>query len=102
MDFVIQYWVQVLFAAIIAFVVKMRKENIKENLAMRNGMVAILRDSMIRSFNHYSEKGYCPIYARESVESMYHAYHDLGGNGTITTLYEKLQRLPTERGEKHG
>ena len=30
----------------------------------------------------------------KQIEQMYVAYHNLGGNGTITALYEKAMALP--------
>lgn len=69
---------------------------VRRQEAVELGIQALLRDRMIRAYNHYTEKGYCPIYARENVEELYHRYHDLGGNGTITGLIDKLRELPTE------
>jgi hypothetical protein len=37
-----------------------------------------------------------PIYALESVLTMYEEYHNLGGNGTITQLVDELKELPKE------
>jgi hypothetical protein len=99
MDFIINYWGQFIFGIIGTWIVSTVKKNKAENHALRLGMRAILRDRIIQTYNHYSEKGYCPIYARENVSNMYDAYHNLGGNGTVTTLYERLQDLPTEGGE---
>ena len=65
------------------------------------GVQALLRDRIIQAYNHYIEKGYCPIYALENVEEMYRQYHALGGNGAITELVERVKELPTQpKGEK--
>ena len=100
MEFVIHYWVQFIFGLIGAWMIATIKKTKTENDALRLGMRAILRDRIIQTYNHYSEKGYCPIYARENVSNMYDAYHNLGGNGTVTALYERLQDLPTEGGDQ--
>lgn len=73
------------------------KENGQRQQAVELGIQALLRDRIIRAYNHYMEKGYCPIYAMENVESMYKQYHALGGNGAITGLLEKLREMPTEK-----
>lgn len=65
------------------------------------GVQALLRDRIIQAYNHYTEKGYCPIYGLENVEEMYRQYHALGGNGTITELVERVKELPTQpKGDK--
>lgn len=63
---------------------------------LKNAQQAILRDRIIQMYNIYKEKGYMPIYARESLEHMFNEYKKLGGNGVIKTLVERLYQLPTE------
>lgn len=60
------------------------------------GVEALLRDRIIQSYNHYQDKGYCPIYAKESLKRMYDAYHSLGGNDVATKLKNELLEMPTE------
>lgn len=87
-----------LSAGIMAMIVNLNsrlKVRAREQDAIKDGMQAILRDRIIQAYNHYAEKGFCPIYARDNVAHMYEAYHNLGGNGTITELYEKLLHLPS-------
>ena len=64
--------------------------------ALRKGVLGLLRADLIRSYEKYGERGYCPIYARDALEQEYEAYHNLGGNGTITDLWNKTKLLPTD------
>lgn len=96
LDFIITNWLQMISAALFAYLMSVIKKDKQEKKALRQGMRAILRDRIIQAYNHYLDKGYCPIYARENITNMYKAYHDLGGNGTITELYNKLMDMPTE------
>ena len=108
-DFILKYWLQVLFGAITTGLVagyrklyKKNKELCDKNKAMEYGMRALLRDRIIQSYNHYhEEKGYCPIYVKDAIDDMYNQYHALGGNGTITKLHEELMALPTEPKERN-
>lgn len=75
---------------------KNEKEARKKSEAVEDGVLALLRDRIIERYNHYMEQGYIPIYGMDNVNKMYKAYHDLGGNGTITKLVEELDELPTE------
>ena len=50
-------------------------------------------------YNRYSDKGFCPIYAKESIKRVYVSYHDLGGNDVATELYSKILKMPETPGE---
>ena len=63
-------------------------------LALFGGVRALLRDRIIQAYNHYVDRGCCPIYGLENVERMYKAYHMLRGNGTVTRLVEELKQMP--------
>lgn len=64
--------------------------------AQTQGMRSILRGEIIRSHDKYIERGYCPIYAKEALQSQYDAYHRLGGNGVITKLFHAVMELPVQ------
>ncbi|MEG2782201.1 MAG: hypothetical protein RR911_05900 [Oscillospiraceae bacterium] len=85
-----------LFIALLTFAVKKMYGKVKRLELVENGVQALLRDSIIKSYNHYTDKGYCPIYALESLTKMYDEYHALGGNGTVTKLINEIKELPTE------
>jgi hypothetical protein len=65
-------------------------------------MRALLRDRIISACDHYFEKGYAPVYARENISSMYEAYHSLGGDGIVTDMVRQAMELPYKKGgEEH-
>ena len=68
---------------------------LKRARSVEKGMQCLLRLEIIRSYENYSHKGYCPVYAREALSRGYDAYHHLGGNDVATDLYDKLMELPT-------
>lgn len=73
------------------------REEREKNLAIGEGIQALLRENIIHSYNHYKEKGYCPIYAKESIRRMYEPYHALEGNDVATKLKDELLAMPTEK-----
>ena len=106
-DFIAKYWLEALFGSILAglgtafsFLSKRVSKRIEEQEAIKLGMQALLRDRIISAYNHYMDKGCCPIYARENVRRLYEQYHNLGGNGTVTGLMDSLMELPTEKKEE--
>jgi len=71
---------------------------IKQNeqyTALKMGLQAMLRGQMINDYNHWSEKGYAPIYARENFENLWQQYHSLGANGVMNDIHSKFHNLPT-------
>lgn len=69
----------------------------KKNKALENGMLSLLRAEIIRQHDKYTDRQCCPIYAKDALEKAYAAYHLLGGNGTITKLYNDTMALPEEQ-----
>jgi hypothetical protein len=103
LKFIADSWVQWLFAALIAMLSWLYKgmaERLKAEQAKNNaiavGVQSLLRESIVSNYNKYSDKGYCPIYAKESIKKVYAAYHGLGGNDVATELYDKLLKMDTE------
>ena len=78
---------------------KRRKER---DRAVEDGLEALLRAEIIRQYEKYSERGYCPIYAKEALKREYSSYHALGGNDVATELYHKILALPTEPPHDHN
>ena len=64
--------------------------------AIADGVQCLLRDSIVRDFNKYSEKGFCPIYAKETIKRAYAAYKALDGNDVAKELYTKILEMPEE------
>lgn len=97
------YWLDLLFAIFTGFLglcyKGLKKElmkKIKKQDAVKEGVVALLRQALYDSYNKWTERGYCPIYAMEVSTRIYEQYHALGGNDVGTELYERLKELPTE------
>lgn len=98
MDWIVKYWVQALFGGLIAAVgalYRLLLAERKKRSALEAGVRAMLRNDIIKLADKYLDAGEIPLYALETINGMYDAYHTLGGNGTITKLVEEVRRLPT-------
>lgn len=73
-----------------------RNNNTLQEKLIEDGVQCLLRAEIIRSNEKYLHKGYCPIYAKESLKRVYDAYHALGGNDVATHLYNELMELQEE------
>ena len=101
--FIAAHWLEWLFTAVLAVLSwlfkEMRGQLAEEKLkneAIAEGVQSLLRESIVTNYNRYSDKGYCPIYAKESIKKAYKAYHGLGGNDVATELYSKVLKMPEE------
>ena len=106
-SYVSEYWVQWLFTAALGGIawaqkttLKKFKEQRKEDEAVKLGMQAMLRDTIVSNYNKYHDKGYMPIYARESMKKIYQAYEGLGGNDVAHDLYNKMLSWDTDPDEE--
>lgn len=69
------------------------KKAIANSVAIKDGVCALLRVQLIEYHDRYNAEGKIPHYVMDNYTSMYDAYHALGGNGTVTAMYERLKRL---------
>lgn len=102
-EFIVKYWIEFLFGLIISgmgVMAKLMYNQHLKNKAIDKGVEALLRNGIVQTYNKWSERGYCPIYARENATRMYEPYHILGGNDVATDLIEDLKGLPTEPQKK--
>ena len=102
MDWVLKYWVEWVFGLIaggllwaIRSLAKKVKEEHDEQAAIKAGLQALLRAQMVNDFNHYTEKGFAPLYARENFENCWKQYEALGKNGVMQDIRKKFLDLPT-------
>lgn len=106
-EYIMAHRVEWLFAIITALAglgyknvsAKLKAEH-KKNEAIAAGMQSLLRESIVDNYNKYTDRGYCPIYAKESIKRAYAAYHELDGNDVATELYHKLLAMPEEPKER--
>lgn len=64
--------------------------------AVKEGLQALLRGELIRSYEKYHDQGYITMHGLDAVEKAYGAYHKLGGNGTITGLVKDMREMEVE------
>lgn len=73
-----------------------RERKKHRNSDVEKGLQCLLRAEIIRSHEKYIDRGECPLYAKEALTQVYDSYHALGGNGTVTRLYNTCLDLPTK------
>ncbi len=87
-----------LASALVATLVSRAKSGVKEmeasSEAVKAGMRALLWRELQIIHEHAMEQGGLTVSERRHLESVYAAYHGLGGNGTGTRLYNDAMNQP--------
>ena len=74
---------------------KLKKDKAKEK-AIEEGVLALLKNELVKEYREYKDKGELSILDKENIESMFIQYKNLGGNGTVKHLIDELMELPTK------
>lgn len=97
LEFIVKYWLEFFFSGVLALLgAGYRKLNLKlkEQGKMKEGILAILHDRLYQVCRFYIHQGWIDVESMKNVEYLYDSYHDLGGNGTGTELYNRVNFLP--------
>ena len=100
LDIFLKWAIPALCGATVTLIANHFTRRSKRDKNVAEGVQCLLRLEIIRSYDHYSQKSYCPVYAREALSRGYHVYHELGGNDVATDLFEKVMELPTNSDTK--
>ena len=68
----------------------------EEANAFKASLLALTRDRILQGYRYYRKQGYVSTQDLETMSKLYDAYHKLGGNGTITAVYHKIENLSVE------
>ena len=70
------------------------KKNKEEQDAIKMGLQSLLRTEITKAYYKYTEKGWIPLYALQSLQIVHDNYQALGKNGVIDGLWQALMSLP--------
>ena len=100
-EFIQRYWLEVLFGCIVSALslvvrsiwARIQKET-EEQKVMKAAALAMMHDRIYSLARYYIAQGYATIQDLDNMEHIYTAYHNLGGNGTGTELFNRCKALP--------
>lgn len=95
-EFLMQTYVVVL-PMLMTYIVWLLKRQKRDRDANGRGTMLLLRVQLIEYHDRYVKEGHIPPYALENFIEMYEAYHDLGGNGMVTKMYEEVLELEVRK-----
>lgn len=73
---------------------KLRKDQHRDNDALKVAVQSILRDRLYSCYGICSRKGGASIDDRENFENLWSQYHTLGANGVMDDIHRKFLSLP--------
>lgn len=79
-----------------------KKRRAIEEKALKDGVESLLRDRLAQGIEYFLERGTVPLTTAKTYESMYRAYHNLGGNDIISGMYRRFVNLPHDGEGLHG
>lgn len=108
LEFIIKYWLEVLFSAIVGLIAwgykkikkrqdeqeKKNKEQERKNKAIENGVQALLRNELIKNYREYKIQGEITLLDKENMEHMFTEYFNLGGNGMMGEVHKEFLEIP--------
>ena len=83
-----------LVAALVSRAGKAASQSAAEASGMQEGMRALLWRELRNIHSDAVQRGGTAVEERRHLETVYSAYHNLGGSGTGTRLYEESMHLP--------
>lgn len=85
---------------ILGYIVWILKSQKSRRDANSRGTMVLLKVKLFEYHDKYMELGSIPSYAYENFCDMYKSYHELGGNGTGTKMYEEIKELHLNNSKK--
>lgn len=76
--------------SLVALVKDIQNTNKSQNI----GLQAVLKDMLKIRYLEWIKMGYAPLDARDDLERMYQAYHQLGANGVMDNMRKQFLALP--------
>lgn len=58
-------------------------------------LVAMLHDKLFSKCTEYLDRGWCSVEEMDNLSYLYDSYHNMGGNGTGSAIYNRVLTLPT-------
>ena len=76
---------------------KEKEENKEEIIAIKDGIISLLRDRIAQSCRYIENNGFITQQQITSVTDMYDSYKNLGGNHGLNIIVEKAIRQPIKQ-----
>lgn len=83
-----------LTTSLVVFVLTTIKNKHSKYRIIKDGMTCILHNMVYNQGKEYISAGKITVEDMKDYEYLYNTYHELGGNGTGTEIFERVKDLP--------
>lgn len=97
---ILEWAIPTMLACIFTYIIKELKGNCKNNIAIKNSMIILLRSQITSKVETYIALGYLPDYGRDCLEKLFYQYKSLGGNDGVSELVKQCFKLPPVKIER--
>lgn len=88
-----------LITSVIVYSMGSIRHKIYKEKAIRDGVLAILHNMLYKQGIEHIQNGEITFGDMKDYEYLYNAYHELGGNGTGTEIFNRVKNLKSKKGE---
>lgn len=95
-DFIIKYWIEVLFSAIIGiigYIVKQLKEHKNKERNIEQALLAITKDRLYQGCKFFLSKDEIDIQELDNINMLFDTYTKLGGNHGMEAIVNRVRSL---------
>ena len=100
-NFIITYWLEVIFGIILSLITVLW-QNIKtyhkKMESIKSGVKILLKNEITNYYDEAILKNSITLFEKEMLIELYKQYKNLGGNGLIENLIEKIDTIPLKNG----
>lgn len=100
-NFIITYWLEVIFGIILSLITVLW-QNIKtyhkKMESIKSGVKILLKNQITNYYDEAISKNSITLFEKEMLIELYKQYKNLGGNGLIENLIEKIDTIPLKNG----
>ena len=96
LQMILSYLLPTVLGGIVGFISTKLKRNKTKDIAIEQGVQALLRNEIIRRYREFESKGEISILDQENLDEMFTQYQNLGGNGTVKKMMNDLYELKTK------
>ena len=100
-SFIIKYWLEFLFGILVGLLGLLWEKvriHCKDIASMKKGVKILLKNEITNCYDQVITKNSITLFEKEVLIELYTQYKNLGGNGLVENIVEKINTIPLKNG----
>ena len=102
LQIVLNYFIPLILGSILGFLSTKLKKNKKKDIAIEEGVQALLRNELVRRYREYETKGELSILDKENIEAMFVQYENLRRQWNCKATNDRTVATTNKNNKKLG